>query len=195
MNFAGVFQGSERVFLPQQRLGHQRAARAPDRVRTFAEKGRPTACPACASTATTCSRWSRCVQRAVERGARGRGRPDRGHHLPHGRPLDERRSRIAIAPGRARAVGRRDPIERVRAYLEKHKLVGARRRRADADIDQRFRAAVRSQKARRRRRSNAVRRRLRTPPWHLPSSATRSAGPRPSAHALTPRRERARCRR
>ena len=57
MNFAGVFKAPVHLLLPQQRLGDldARATSRPRRKIVRRQGASPTACPASASTATTCS--------------------------------------------------------------------------------------------------------------------------------------------
>ena len=67
-------QGAGGVRLPEQPVGHLHAARAADRrPRPSPSRGWPTACPRCASTATTCSPCTPPSSEAVDRARAGGG--------------------------------------------------------------------------------------------------------------------------
>jgi hypothetical protein len=189
----GRVQGARRLLLPQQRLGDQRAHRAPDRERHVRGEGRRLRRPRRARRRQRSLRGDQ--GHARRRPSRGRARrgpdADRGAHVPPVRPLDERRSE-GVPPRRDdRAVARARP-DRAPAALRR----GAPRLDDDRSARSRPRSTPSSSAACRRRRrprpersTRCSRTSTRRPRGTSSSSArSSSAGPAPRATVYTERR-------
>jgi 2-oxoisovalerate dehydrogenase E1 component alpha subunit len=187
MNFAGVFKIPTVFFCRNNGWAISVPTERQTASRTLAEKGVAYGIPGVRVDGNDLFAVVSVVKRALERGLRGEGPTlieaityRMGGHSTSDDPNRYRGSE-ALEPWTSR-----DPIGRIRAFLEKHnQWDGAAEERLLADVDQRFRDAV------------AVAERTppppletmfedvyQRPPWHLAEQcAELLAGPRaPSAH-------------
>jgi 2-oxoisovalerate dehydrogenase E1 component alpha subunit len=187
MNFAGVFKIPTVFFCRNNGWAISVPAERQTASRTFAEKAVAYGVPGVRVDGNDLFAVVSVVQRALERGLRGEGPTlieaityRMGGHSTSDDPNRYRGSE-ALEPWTSR-----DPIGRIRAFLEKHNLWdGAAEERLLGEVDQRFRDAV------------AVAERTPAPPlesmfedvyqrqpWHLAEQcAALLAGPRaPSSH-------------
>jgi pyruvate dehydrogenase E1 component alpha subunit len=144
MNFAGVFKVPTVFFCRNNGWAISVPRERQTASRTLAEKGKAYGVPGVRVDGNDLFAVASVVKRAVERGARGEGPTlieaityRMGGHSTSDDP-DRYRASDALEPWTSR-----DPIGRVRAYLEKHnQWDGAAEERLIAGIDQQFREAV-----------------------------------------------------
>lgn len=144
MNFAGVFKVPTVFFCRNNGWAISVPRERQTASRTLAEKGKAYGMPGVRVDGNDLFAVVSVVKRAVERGARGEGPTlveaityRMGGHSTSDDP-DRYRASDALEPWTSR-----DPIGRVRAYLEKHhQWDGAAEERWISSIDQQFREAV-----------------------------------------------------
>jgi 2-oxoisovalerate dehydrogenase E1 component alpha subunit len=144
MNFAGVFKIPTVFFCRNNGWAISVPRERQTASRTLAEKGKAYGVPGVRVDGNDLFAVASVVKRAVERGVRGEGPTlieaityRMGGHSTSDDP-DRYRASDALEPWTSR-----DPIGRVRAYLEKHnQWDGAAEERLIASIDQQFREAV-----------------------------------------------------
>jgi 2-oxoisovalerate dehydrogenase E1 component alpha subunit len=187
MNFAGVFKIPTVFFCRNNGWAISVPTERQTASRTLAEKAAAYGIPGVQVDGNDLFAVVSVVRRALERGIRGEGPTliealtyRMGGHSTNDDPNRYRRSE-ALEPWTSR-----DPLGRVRAYLEKHHLWdGAAEERLIAEIDARFREAVRvAERTPPPPLESMFDDVYEAPPWHLREQrAELLAGPRaPSGH-------------